>query len=49
VKQAAAVFVRRRNGRFRQRRGDVRLKDSGKIDRGDLFDFAVKIKLAPEL
>ena len=25
------------------------LKDSGKLDRGDLFDFAVKIKLAPPL
>lgn len=25
------------------------LKDSGKLDRGDLFDFAVKIKLSPAL
>jgi parvulin-like peptidyl-prolyl isomerase len=25
------------------------LRDSGKLDRGDLFDFAVKIKLAPAL
>ena len=25
------------------------LKDSGKLDRGDLFDFAVKIKLTPAL
>jgi parvulin-like peptidyl-prolyl isomerase len=25
------------------------LKDSGKLDRGDLFDFAVRIKLSPSL
>jgi hypothetical protein len=25
------------------------LKDSGKLDRGDMFDFAVRIKLSPQL
>jgi hypothetical protein len=47
VKQAADAF-RKGNGS-----DDVAatfgFKDSGKIERGDLFDFAVKIKLSPAL
>src|SRR5215472_11734147 len=47
AKQAADAF---RKGRESE---DVlatyNLKDSGKIDRGDLFDFAVRVKLSPAL
>jgi parvulin-like peptidyl-prolyl isomerase len=47
AKEAAEAF---RKGRDSE---DVlatyNLKDSGKIDRGDLFDFAVRVKLSPAL
>ncbi len=47
AKEAAEAFRKGRNS------DDIAatfgLKDSGKLDRGDLFDFAVKIKLTPAL
>ena len=47
AKQAADAF--RKGGESDNIAATYGLKDSGKIERGDLFDFAVKIKLSPAL
>jgi len=47
AKQAAEAF--RKGGESDNIAATYDLKDSGKIERGDLFDFAVRIKLSPEL
>ncbi len=47
AKEAANAF--RKGGDSDDIAATFGLKDSGKLDRGDLFDFAVKIKLAPKL
>jgi hypothetical protein len=47
AKQAAEAF--RKGGDSDNIAATYDLKDSGKIERGDLFDFAVRIKLSPAL
>ena len=47
AKQAADAF--RKGGESDNIAATYDLKDSGKLDRGDLFDFAVRIRLSPTL